>query len=146
MRERIRREPCKKVTTADHQGKPNGFLLELYKDGGKTVVYLSAASPKAFKGYHLHTVRQSHYVCLKGTMKVTVIEGKKKVEHILSGDRPERLLLPTNVWIGLENIGEEEAWLLNLPNPPYDPDVKSEQHERTRADVEQSVSVSGVQH
>jgi len=140
MLEQIRREPCKKVTTADNQGTPNGFLIELYKDSGKTLVYLSAAYPKAFKGYHLHTVRQSHYVCLKGTMKVTIVEGKKKVEHILGADRLERLLIPTNVWIGLENIGEEEAWLLNFPNPPYDPALSGEQQERTRADVEQRVA------
>ena len=29
----------------------------MFKDGDKTVVYLSAANPGAFKGYHLHRVR-----------------------------------------------------------------------------------------
>lgn len=138
MLEQIRREPCKKVITKDGQGNPNGFLIELYKDGDKTVAYLTAAYPKAFKGYHLHSVRSSHYVCLKGAMKITVVEGTKKVEHILRGDQPERLFLPTNAWIGLENIGDEEAWLINYPNPAYDPNLKGEQQDRTREDVESS--------
>lgn len=142
MLEQIRREPCKKVTTVDNDnGKPNGFLVELFKDDEKTVAYLTTTYPKAFKGYHLHTVRSSHYVCVKGKIKVTVAEGLKKVEHILSGDTLERLFLPTNVWIGLENIGDDEAWLINMPNPPYDPNLKGEQQERTRADVGQTASV-----
>lgn len=135
MLERVRREPCKKVTTVDSQGEPNGYLVELYKDGRHTVAYLTAASPKAFKGFHLHTVRASHYVCLKGTMKITVVEGRQKVEHVLSAVNPERLFLPPGVWIGLENIGDEEAWLINLPQPPYDPALKGEQQEKAPADI-----------
>ncbi|TSC62119.1 MAG: dTDP-4-dehydrorhamnose 3,5-epimerase [Parcubacteria group bacterium Gr01-1014_106] len=139
MLEQIRREPCKKVTTKDSEGNPNGFLVELFKDGENTVAYLTAAYPKAFKGYHLHTVRSSHYVCLKGMMKITVVEGGKRVEHVLRAENPERLFLPTHVWIGLENIGDEEAWLMNLPNPPYDPSLKGEQQDRAREDVERSL-------
>lgn len=135
MLERIRREPCKKVTTTDSTGAPNGFLIELYKDGSKTTVYLTAALPKAFKGYHCHTVRASHLVCLKGKMKVTVVDGPQRVEHVLDGTKPERLLIPTGVWIGYENIGDEEAWMINFPEPAYDPAVKGEQREKTRAEI-----------
>lgn len=139
MLEQIRRESCKKVTTKDSQQAPNGFLVELYKDGPKTVLYLTAAYPKAFKGYHRHTVRASHYVCLRGRMKITVVEGKEKVEHILNGDQPERLYLPTNVWIGLENIGDEEAWLINFPEPAYDPSLAGEQEEQTAEEIERQL-------
>ena len=41
---------AKKVTTRDHQGNDNGFLIELFKDkdsGEKTEVYLTAATPGA---------------------------------------------------------------------------------------------------
>jgi hypothetical protein len=41
-------EPAKRVTTFDHDGNENGWLLELFKDGEKTVAYLTAASPGAF--------------------------------------------------------------------------------------------------
>lgn len=135
MLERICRETCKKVTTVDSRGAPNGFLVELYTESEKTLVYLTAAYPKAFKGFHLHTVRSSRYVCLKGRMKITVVEGQSKVEHILDGSAPERLSLPPDVWIGLENVGDEEAWLVNFPDPPYDPSLQGEQQEKSPADI-----------
>lgn len=135
MLEEVKKEPCKKVMTRDARGNPNGFLIELYKDGPKTTVYLTAAFPKAFKGYHLHTVRNSRLVCLKGRMKVTVVEGATKQEHLLDAETPERLFLPTNVWIGYENVGEEEAWMMNVPVPPYDPALKDEQREKTPEEI-----------
>ena len=102
MIEQIKKELCKKVTTyATGAKETNGHLIELYKDGDKTVIYLTVALPSAFKGYHLHTERQSHYVCLRGQVKITVVEGKQKVEHVLDAANPERLLLPTNVYIGI---------------------------------------------
>lgn len=131
----VRKEPCKRVETHDSFGSPNGFLVELYKDGPKTTLYLTAAFPKAFKGYHLHAVRSSHLVCVKGRMKITIVDGTEKVEHVLEGSRPERLFIPTNVWIGYENVGDGEAWMLNFPSPPYDPSLKGEQLEKTREEI-----------
>jgi dTDP-4-dehydrorhamnose 3,5-epimerase-like enzyme len=144
MLERIRREPCKKVTTADSAGAPNGFLIELYKNGSQTTVYLTATLPKAFKGYHLHTVRASHLVCLKGRMKITVVEGPQRVEHVLDGATPERLLIPTGVWIGYENVGDEEAWMVNFPRPAYDPSLKGEQQEKTKAEIAEQLRTSST--
>lgn len=133
----VKREPCNKIATLDVKTKEkNGFLIELYKDDEKTVVYLTAASSRAFKGYHLHTVRQSHYVCIKGKMKIIVVAGSQREEYILDSASPERLLIPTNVYIGLENIGDEEAWLINLPNPSYDPALTGEQIDKSRKEIE----------
>lgn len=141
MIEQIKKEPCKKVTTyASGTQNPNGYLIELYKDGDKTSVYLTVATPGSFKGYHLHKVRQSHYFCIKGKVKVSIVEGKQKVEHILSADNPERLLLPTNVYIGLENVGDEDAWLINFPHPAYDPSLKDEQLDKTPEEIEKLIS------
>ncbi|MDO8512672.1 MAG: WxcM-like domain-containing protein [bacterium] len=137
MIEQITKESCKRVTTyVTGTKEPNGHLIELYKDGDKTVTYLTVALPGAFKGYHLHNQRQSHYVCLRGKVKITIVEGKQKVEHILDSATPERLLLPTNVYIGIENIGTEEVWLINFPHPAYDPTIKGEQEDKTPAEIE----------
>jgi len=56
MIEDIRIEDAKKVITHDHSGNPNGHLIEMFKNGSLTTVYLSACSPGSFKGYHLHRV------------------------------------------------------------------------------------------
>jgi dTDP-4-dehydrorhamnose 3,5-epimerase-like enzyme len=143
MIDKVSVEPAKYVVTKDHGGKENGFLIEMFKDGDKTVVYLSAASPGAFKGYHLHRVRAARYVCLKGRMRIILYrrEGETWVreEHILDASEPRRLYIPKNVATGLQNIGDEDGWLVNYPDPPYDPALKDEQVEYTQEELELGV-------
>jgi dTDP-4-dehydrorhamnose 3,5-epimerase-like enzyme len=132
-------EPAKKVTTYDHAGAENGFLIELLKDGAKTVAYLTAAAPGAFKGYHLHRVRAARYVCVRGRMKIILYADGRRTEHVLDAAEPQRLFIPANVATGLQNIGEEEAWLINYPDPPYDPELRDEQVEYTEEELEAGV-------
>lgn len=139
MISRVEHEPAKRVVTYDHNGAPNGWLVELYKDGPKTTAYLTAASPGAFKGYHLHRVRAARYVCVRGRMKIILYVDGRREEHLLDASNPQRLFIPANVATGLENVGDEEAWLINFPDPPYDPDLKDEQVEYTRAELEAGV-------
>ncbi|MBU3978684.1 WxcM-like domain-containing protein [Patescibacteria group bacterium] len=137
---------AKKVTTFDADKKENGWLIELFKDkdtGTKTEVYLTAALPGAFKGYHLHRVRAARYLCLKGKMKITIYERDNDrwigTEYILDAANPTRLFIPKNTATGLENIGIEEAWLINYPDPAYDPGLKDEQVEYTKEELESGV-------
>ncbi len=134
----VKTETAKKVPTKDLSGKENGFLVEMFKseDGTKTEVYLSCATPGAFKGYHLHRVRAARYVCLKGTMKIILYVNGKREEHILSADSSTRLFIPPNVPTGLENIGTEDGWLVNYPDPAYDPNLKDEQVDYTQEEVD----------
>jgi dTDP-4-dehydrorhamnose 3,5-epimerase-like enzyme len=135
-------DAAKRVTTYDHAGVENGWLLELFKDGEKTVAYLTAAAPGAFKGYHLHRVRAARYVCVRGRMKIILYSGGpqwRREEHVLDASQPRRLFIPTNVATGLENISEEEGWLINYPDPPYDPSLRDEQVEYTEAELEAGV-------
>jgi dTDP-4-dehydrorhamnose 3,5-epimerase-like enzyme len=139
MSERVRIEHAKKVTTFAHDGTENGWLVELWKDGRKTTGYLTAASPGSFKGFHLHRVRAARYVCIRGRMKIILYVDGKREEHVLDSSDPQRLFIPPNVPTGLQNIGEEEAWLVNYPDPAYDPDLKDEQVEYTEAELEAGV-------
>ena len=145
MTDRVRQEPAKRVTTFDAAGAENGFLVELFKDGDRTVAYLTAAKPGAFKGYHLHRVRAARYICIRGRMRIILYvpgsdgTGWTREEHILDAADPKRLFIPKDVATGLENIGDEEAWLVNYPDPPYDPTLTDEQVEYTQAELEQGV-------
>jgi len=132
----VKTETAKKVTTYDLDKEENGFLVELFKNEDKTEVYLSCAKPGAFKGYHLHRVRAARYMCLKGTMKIILYVNGKREEHILSADNLTRLYIPANVPTGLENIGEEDGWLINYPDPAYDPNLKDEQLDFTQAELD----------
>lgn len=136
-------DTAKKVTTYTASQEENGFLMELFKsyDNTKTEVYLTAAKPGAFKGYHLHRVRAARYVCIKGKMKITLyIPGTMEKEvHILDASNPQRLFIPKDVATGLENIGDEEGWLINYPDPAYDPGLKDEQVEYTEEELLQGI-------
>ncbi len=132
-------EEAKKVQTFDPKKNENGFLIELYKDGEKTTAYLSATKPGMFKGYHLHRVRAARYVCLKGKMKIILYKDKVREEYVLDASNPQRLFIPPNIATGLLNIGNEEAWLINYPDPPYDPNLKDEQVEYTEEELEQGI-------
>jgi dTDP-4-dehydrorhamnose 3,5-epimerase-like enzyme len=142
----VRVEDAKKVTTRAHDGSDNGFLIELYKDketGQKTEAYLTAAFPGAFKGYHLHRVRAARYVALKGKMRIITYERENdkwvRIETILDAANPQRMFIPKDVATGLENIGDEEAWLVNYPDPAYDPSLTDEQVEYSQEELEQGI-------
>lgn len=132
-------EHAKKVDTFGHDGKNNGYLIELFKDGERTVAYMTCAKPGAFKGYHLHRVRAARYVCIRGKMKIIVYIRGARHEYFLDASKPQRLFIPAGIATGLENTGNEEAWLINFPDPPYDPGLKDEQVEYTQEELEKGV-------
>ena len=134
----VKEEIVKKVGTFDLAKKENGFLVEMFKslDGTKTEVYLSCAKAGAFKGYHLHRVRAARYVCLKGKMKIILYVNGVREEHILTEENNVRLFIPPMVPTGLENIGDVDGWLVNYPDPPYDPNLKGEQVDFTQEELD----------
>ena len=139
MIEGVKFEKAKRAQTFDLDGNENGFLTELFKDGEETTVYLSALKVNSFKGYHLHRIRKARYVCVKGKIKIILYKNKKREEYILDADNPSRLFIPNNVATGLQNIGDEEAWLINYPDPAYDPNLKDEQVEYTEEELEEGI-------
>ena len=134
-------EDVKKVITYDKNKEENGYLIELLKEGDKTLVYLTSIYPNCFKGYHLHKIRTSNYFCIKGKVKILLydLNTKRKEETILDASNPKILYIPTNVATGLENICNEEVQLINFPNPPYEPFHKEsrEQVEYTKEELEE---------
>jgi len=139
MIEGVKSEKAKKVPTYDLEKRDNGFLTELFKEGDKTIMYLSTLKVDAFKGYHLHRIRNAHYICVKGKVKIILYKDGNREEHILDSDNPSRLFVPNNVATGLQNIGKDEAWLINHPSPPYDPNLKDEQIEYTEKELKQGI-------
>jgi len=133
----------KRVKTFDAQGRENGLLMELLKKERFTMAYLTCVYPGCFKGYHLHRVRATNYVAVRGTMNVIlyVREGTtwKRQEHILESAQGTTLHIPTNVATGFRGATDEEAWMINFPEPPYDPELKDEQVEYTEDELERGV-------
>ncbi|MEW6610768.1 MAG: hypothetical protein AB1352_04065 [Patescibacteria group bacterium] len=133
----------KRVSTFDHQGKENGFLMELLKEGRCTKAYLTAVTPGSFKGYHLHRVRATNYVAVRGKMHVILYvrqgKGWHRVEYVLDAVKGDILHIPSEVATGFESATAEEAWMVNFPEPPYDPELKDEQVEYSENELQQGI-------
>lgn len=135
------KQVMKKVETSGPYGSKNGWLLELYKDEDKTLVYMVTLNAFTFKGYHLHRAITARWVCIKGSVKVTTYEWKDSqwilTETILN--EGDALSIPPNMPTGIENLTDGEGWLINYPDPPYNPDMLDEQVGYTESEIVKGV-------
>lgn len=124
-----------KYVTTNELGVPNGFLVPIYNihDGffpsGKepTQVYLTVINSREIKGPHLHFIRTGCFTCIKGNARF-VLKTTQGYEVVYSGEDYEyrSVIVPTGVPAALQNLGEEEAYVLNMPNPAWTSDMNDE--------------------
>jgi dTDP-4-dehydrorhamnose 3,5-epimerase-like enzyme len=130
-------QDLKTVITHDpHTKSPNGRLFECIKEGDLTLAYITTIAPNCMKGYHLHNERIARYVCVKGKVTIKLYSGSAKEEYQLDEYTPQRLIIPPFIATGIFNTCPEEAWVLNIPTPPYDPKKYWEQVEYTEEELE----------
>ena len=124
-----------KFLTQDVKGEPNGYLVPIYNthDGffppGKEPqqVYLTVIAPRQIKGPHLHYVRTGCFTCIKGNARF-VLKTKSGYEEVYSGEDYDfrTAIVPTGVPAALQNLGDDEAFVLNMPNPAWTPNMNDE--------------------
>lgn len=119
---------CKRVKTRNLSGKINGFVMEIAssRDGwskflDNAQVYMTAILPKMKKGWHLHHKKENQVVCIKGRVILGVWDKQKIEEFELDSKSPIMVRVPKEHALCFYNPGEEEAYILNLCSPPYDP-------------------------
>lgn len=131
----IRTIAHKKFTTKGEDGEPNGYLVPIYNihDGffaaGREPqqVYLTTVQPGKAKGPHLHFIRTGFFTCIKGNVRV-VLKTESGYKVFYSGEDHEYLSIevPTGVPAVVQCLGDEEAMVLNMPNPAWTPDMNDE--------------------
>lgn len=132
---RLRTQKHPKIQTRDGQGCSNGYLVPIYNvndhffDRGKEPqqAYLTVVAPRSIKGPHLHYIRTGFFTCIKGNVRIVVrIEGE--YQQYYSGERYDYLSVevPVGVPAAIQNLGDEEAFVLNMPNPAWTPEMKDE--------------------
>lgn len=124
-----------KFITKDKSGEPNGFLVPIYNvhDGfflpGKEPqqVYLTVIIPYKIKGPHLHFIRTGCFTCIKGNARF-VLKTAEGYEVVYSGEAHEyrTVIVPTGVPAALQNLGSDDAFVLNMPHPAWTPDMNDE--------------------
>jgi len=133
MNPQIKSNP--KFITKDSENVPNGFLVPIYNihEGffppGKEPqqVYLTVISPRQIKGPHLHFIRTGCFTCIKGNARF-VLKTENGYEVVYSGEAHEyrTVIVPTGTPAALQNLGDEDAYVLNMPNPAWTPDMNDE--------------------
>ena len=133
--EELRTQTHHKIVTRDDRGTPTGYLVPIYNlhDGFFSAgrepqqVYLTAVAPRAVKGPHLHHIRTGFFTCIKGNVRVVVKTADGYAEY-LSGEKHEyrSVEIPTGQPAAIQNLGDEEALVLNMPNPAWTPDMHDE--------------------
>jgi dTDP-4-dehydrorhamnose 3,5-epimerase len=131
----IRTLPHKKFTTKDEHGEVNGFLVPIYNihdnffaEGKEPQqVYMTTILPGTIKGPHLHFIRTGFFTCIKGNVRV-VLKTEEGYKVFYSGEDHEYLSIevPTGTPAAVQALGDEEAFLLNMPNPAWTPDMNDE--------------------
>lgn len=124
-----------KFITKDHNNQPNGYLVPLYNihDGffppGKEPqqVYLTVIAPNQIKGPHLHFIRTGCFTCIKGNARF-VLKTPTGYQVFYSGENYEyrSVIVPTGIPAALHNLGNKDAYVLNMPNPAWTPTMNDE--------------------
>lgn len=132
---KLREQTHQKITTRGADGTPNGYLVPIYSvtehffapGREPQQVYLTALAPAALKGPHLHHVRTGFFTCIKGDVRVVVrIHGEYQQYYSGENHQYRSLEIPTDVPAVIQNVGEGEALVLNMPNPAWTPEMHDE--------------------
>lgn len=129
--ENIKIKKNKKHITKNLKDDVNGFVVPIINVHDKFVhdeqwpkqVYLTVATPKDIKGPHLHKKRWGLFTCIKGNIKIVIRINDKYEEHFSGEDYSfQTIQVPAGIPAALVNIGEEDAYILNMPSPSWHPD------------------------
>lgn len=124
-----------KNLTKNHSGEPNGYLVPIYninesffpKGKEPQQVYLTVIGPRQIKGPHLHYIRTGCFTCIKGNARF-VLKTADGYRVFYSGEDHEytSVIVPAGVPAAVQNLGQEEAFVLNMPSPAWTPTMDDE--------------------
>lgn len=123
--------PHRRIPTKGPAGAVNGWLLPIFNVHDRQIelaqhpqqVYLTVAGPREIKGPHLHHQRWGLFTCIKGNGKIVVREPEGYREYLTGEDHDfATVQVPAGYPAALQNLGDTEAYFLNMPAPAWHPD------------------------
>lgn len=121
---KLNRYPTKDV----QDGHINGTLTVIWRDWDNILevtpkmVYVSSVNPREVKGPHLHTKRDSYFVCVRGKVVFIAKDKSGKYHEIESSEEePVLIQIPREHASAHINITNEIATILTLANPAWRP-------------------------
>ena len=89
-------------------------------------VYISKCKPGWIKGWHYHKRQWDHFCVIKGRARIVLFDNRQDSktfgeigEYEVGGNNLMVLKVPPLVVHGFECLGEEDCWLLNVPDQVY---------------------------
>jgi dTDP-4-dehydrorhamnose 3,5-epimerase len=97
---------------------------EIFKKFGQA--YISICKPRWVKGWHYHKKQTDNFCLVKGKGRVVLYDGRQDsptfgevAEYDMGRNNLVVVSIPPLVVHGIENLGDEDCWLLNIPTHPY---------------------------
>jgi len=121
-----------KDVTDSHE---NGSLTVIWRDWDKIIknppkmIYVSSVNPGEIKGPHIHTKRDSYFICIHGKVVFIIKENDGNYREIISSeDEPVLVYVPKNfssAHINLSNSVSRILTLADLAWKPNDNEMKN---------------------
>ena len=117
-----------KIVTKNKEGLSNGWLVPIFNVHDNLIdeaqyprqVYLTVIAPGQVKGPHLHLKRWGLFTCIRGNAKIVIRTNLGYEEYLTGADYDfASVQVPAGVPAALQNIGDEDAYMLNMPSPAW---------------------------
>lgn len=106
----------------------NGELTVIWRDWddklsvSPKMIYITSANPWEIKGPHLHTKRDSYFVCIRGKVVFVVRNQDGKYSEIeTTEEEPTMIHVPKNYASAHMNISDEKASILTIASIAWRP-------------------------
>jgi dTDP-4-dehydrorhamnose 3,5-epimerase len=111
----------------------NGYLTEIWRpewqldDLPVGHIFQRVLEPGGVSGWHSHRKTTDRLFCATGRVMLVLFDGRRNspshgamATFRIGAERPAIVVVPSNVWHGVRNIGVVPATLLNLADVAYD--------------------------
>ena len=86
------------------------------------MIYFTSVNPGEIKGPHLHTKRNSCFVCIHGEVVFVIQKKSGEYEEIhTTADRPVLVIIPKNVSAAHINVSDDVSRVLTLADLSWKP-------------------------
>ena len=106
----------------------NGSLTVVWRDWDDIIkdelkmIYVTSVNPGEIKGPHLHTKRNSYFVCIHGEVIFVIQKKSGEYEEIrTNADRPVLIVFPKNVPAAHINVNDGVSRVLTLADLSWKP-------------------------
>ena len=111
-----------------HDNHVNGSLTVIWRDWDEIIknypkmIYVSSVDSGEIKGPHIHTKRNSHFVCIEGEVVFIIRNNDGTFDEIVSSEKePVMVHIPKNIASAHINLSKNVSRILALADVAWKP-------------------------